>query len=220
MSCTNVKIAPSLFSADFSKMGEEVLSLERAGADMLHCDVMDGVFVPNMSFGIKMIEDIRKLTKLPLDVHLMIVDPEKYVERFAAAGADIITAHYEACRNNLAEVLKLIGKQGVKCGFAFNPDCGLNQIKEYIPLCDMVLVMSVYAGFGGQTFIKETLDSIEFVRNEIDKSKKDVLLEVDGGVDFSNSAQIKAAGANVLVSGSTIFRSHDRALAIKKLREG
>nr|MBR6777846.1 ribulose-phosphate 3-epimerase [Clostridia bacterium] len=149
----NVKIAPSILSADFSKMGEEVLSLEKNGADIVHCDVMDGVFVNNITFGIKMVEDIRKCTSLPLDCHLMIVHPEKYVERFAKAGADIITVHYEACQDNLKEVLMLIKSTGVKCGAVINPDTPVEKIKEVVPLCDMVLVMSVFPGFGGQKFI-------------------------------------------------------------------
>ena len=155
-----VKIAPSILSADFSKMGEEVKELERCGADYIHCDVMDGVFVNNITFGLKMIEDIRKETSLPLDCHLMIVNPEKYVERFAKAGADIITVHYEACREKLVEVLKLIRTAGVKCGAVINPDTPVEKIKDVLALCDMVLVMSVFPGFGGQKFIPECLDKL------------------------------------------------------------
>lgn len=219
MKNADIKIAPSILSADFSKMGEEVKDLERCGADFIHCDVMDGVFVPNITFGIKMISDIRKLTKLPLDAHLMIVNPEKYVERFAKAGADYITVHYEACGDNLKNVLELIKAQGVKCGCVINPDCDPEKIKDVIPLCDMVLVMSVFPGFGGQKFIRTSLDSVRFVKKEIEKCGKDILLEIDGGVNFENSAEIKAAGANVLVAGSTVFSCPDRAMAIRKLRE-
>ena len=152
-----IQIAPSILSADFAKMGEEVQSLEQSGADIIHCDVMDGVFVPNITFGIKMVEDLRKYTKLPFDCHLMIVHPERYVEAFAKAGADIITVHYEACQENLKEVLLQIKKVGVKCGAVINPDTPVEKIKEVIPLCDMVLVMSVFPGFGGQKFIPSTL---------------------------------------------------------------
>ena len=142
-----VMIAPSILSADFAKMGEEVRNMEECGADVIHYDVMDGVFVNNITFGLKMLEDIRPYTKLPIDAHLMIVHPEKYVERFAKAGADIITVHYEACKDNLKEVLELIRSTGVKCGAVINPDTPVDVIKDVIPLCDMVLLMSVFPGF-------------------------------------------------------------------------
>lgn len=215
----NIKIAPSILSADFSKMGEEVENLERCGADIIHCDVMDGVFVPNITFGIKMIEDLKKRTTLPLDAHLMIVHPEKYVERFAKAGADYITVHYEACGKDLIDVLKLIKAQGVKCGCVINPDCDPKNIVDALPFCDIVLVMSVFPGFGGQSFIESSLDNVRFIKRELDKSGYDIPIEIDGGVNFKNSAMIKEAGATILVAGNTVFKSEDRALAIKKLRE-
>ena len=158
-----VKIAPSILSANFAKMGEEVRSLEENGADIVHYDVMDGVFVNNITFGLKMLEDIRPLTKLPIDAHLMIVHPEKYVERFAKAGADYITVHYEACKDNLKEVLNLIKSTGVKCGAVINPDTPVEKIAKVIPLCDIVLVMSVFPGFGGQKFIPSALDKLREV---------------------------------------------------------
>lgn len=213
-----IKIAPSILSADFSKMGEEVRSLEKSGADIVHCDVMDGVFVNNITFGIKMVEDIRKETKLPLDCHLMIVNPEKYVERFAKAGADIITVHYEACQDNLKEVLTLIKSTGVKCGAVINPDTPVEKIKDEILLCDMVLVMSVFPGFGGQKFIPSALDKLREIRAIIDGSGKEIDLEIDGGVTGENVAEIKAAGANVIVAGSAIFKAENRAETIEKLR--
>ena len=213
-----IKIAPSILSADFSKMGEEVLSLEQSGADLVHCDVMDGVFVNNITFGIKMVEDLRKVTALPLDCHLMIVNPEKYVERFAAAGADIITVHYEACKDNLSEVLKLIKTSGAKCGAVINPDTPVEKIKDEILLCDMVLVMSVFPGFGGQKFIPSVLDKLREIRAIIDESGKDIDLQIDGGVTSENVAEIKAAGANVIVAGSAVFKAENRAEMIKKLR--
>ena len=213
-----VKIAPSILSADFAKMGEEVKSLEKCGADVIHCDVMDGVFVNNITFGIKMVEDIRKMTTLPLDCHLMIVQPEKYVERFAKAGADIITVHFEACQDNLKEVLALIKATGKKCGAVINPDTPVDKIKDIIPLCDMVLVMSVFPGFGGQKFIPEVLDKLREVRAIIDESGKDIDLEVDGGVTVENVEEIKAAGANLIVAGSTVFKASDRAEIIEKLK--
>ena len=213
-----VKIAPSILSADFSKMGEEVASLEANGADIVHCDVMDGVFVNNITFGIKMVEDIRKVTKLPLDCHLMIVHPEKYVERFAKAGADIITVHYEACQDNLKEVLELIKSTGVKCGAVINPDTPVEKIKDVIPLCDMVLVMSVFPGFGGQKFIPSALDKLREIRAIIDGLDKEIDLEIDGGVTAENVAEIKAAGANVIVAGSAVFKAQDRAEMIQALK--
>ena len=213
-----IKIAPSILSADFSKMGEEVQSLEKAGADVVHCDVMDGVFVNNITFGIKMVEDLRKITTLPLDCHLMIVHPEKYVERFAKAGADIITVHYEACQDNLKEVLQLIKSTGVKCGAVINPDTPVAKIAEVIPMCDMVLVMSVFPGFGGQKFIPEALDKLREVKAIVDKCGKDIDIEIDGGVGEGNVALVKEAGANVIVAGSAVFKSENRKETIAKLK--
>ena len=214
----NIKIAPSILSADFSSMGEEVKSLEQNGADVIHCDVMDGVFVNNITFGIKMVEDIRKKTSLPLDCHLMIVHPEKYVERFAKAGADIITVHWEACQDNLKEVLELIKSTGVKCGAVINPDTPVDKIRDVIPTCDMVLVMSVFPGFGGQKFIPSALDKLREIRAVIDESGKDIDLEIDGGVTAENVEEIKAAGANVIVAGSAVFKAADRAAMIASLK--
>ncbi len=213
-----IKIAPSILSADFSKMGEEVASLEKNGADLVHCDVMDGVFVNNITFGIKMVEDLRKITSLPLDCHLMIVHPEKYVERFAKAGADIVTVHYEACQDNLEEVLRLIKSTGVKCGAVINPDTPVEKIEKVIPLCDMVLVMSVFPGFGGQKFIPSALDKLRTIRKLIDESGREIDLQIDGGVTEDNVAEIKAAGANVIVAGSAVFKAENRAEIIKKLK--
>ena len=215
---SNIKIAPSILSADFSKMGEEVYSLEVNGADLIHCDVMDGVFVNNITFGIKMVEDIRKHTALPLDCHLMIVNPEKYVERFAKAGADIITVHYEACQDNLKEVLTLIKQAGAKCGAVINPDTPVEKIADVLPLCDMVLVMSVFPGFGGQKFIPEALDKLRQLRQMIDESGKEIDLQIDGGVTAENVAEIKAAGANVIVAGSAVFKAENRKEMIAKLK--
>lgn len=214
-----VQIAPSILSADFSKMGEEVRSLQASGADFIHCDIMDGVFVNNITFGIKMVEDIRKETTLPLDCHLMIVHPEKYVERFAKAGADIITVHAEACPDNLKEVLLQIKASGVKCGAVINPDTPVERIADVIPLCDMVLVMSVFPGFGGQAFIEGTLDKLREVRAIIENCDKEIDLQVDGGVGVNNAAAVREAGANVIVAGSAVFKANDRAAVIAALRE-
>ena len=214
-----IQIAPSILSANFAKMGEEVRSMEQCGADVIHYDVMDGVFVNNITFGLKMLEDIRPYTKLPIDAHLMIVHPEKYVERFAKAGADIITVHWEACQDNLKEVLQLIRSTGVKCGAVINPDTPVEKIKEVIPLCDMVLVMSVFPGFGGQKFIPECLDKLREIRAIIEESGRDIDLEIDGGITAENVAEVKAAGANVIVAGSAVFKAPDRAAMIAKLKE-
>ncbi len=219
METKKIKIAPSILSADFSKTGEEVRSLETSGADLVHCDVMDGVFVNNITFGIKMIEDLRKVTTLPLDCHLMIVHPEKYVERFVKAGADIVTVHYEACKENLKETLDLIKSADAKCGVVINPDTPVSAIEDVIPLCDMVLLMSVFPGFGGQKFIPETLEKLRLVRRFIDENGLPADLEVDGGVCAENAAQIKAAGANVLVAGSAVFKAKNRAEIIAELKK-
>ncbi len=213
-----IKIAPSILSANFVKMEEEIRSIEQSGADLVHCDVMDGVFVNNITFGMKMVEDIRKITTLPLDCHLMIVHPEKYVERFAKAGADIIMVHYEACQENLKEVLALIKSTGVKGGVVINPDTSVEKIKDVILLCDMVLVMSVYPGFGGQKFIPTALDKLREIRAIIEESGRDIDLQIDGGVTAENVAEIKQAGANVIVAGSSFFKAENRERMVKKLR--
>ncbi len=218
MKDTVIKIAPSILSADFSKMGDEVMDLEKKGADIIHVDVMDGVFVQNITFGMKMVKDIRKVTSLPLDVHLMIVEPWKYVEKFAEAGADIITVHYEACKERLEETLKLIKRTGKKCGFVINPDTPVEPVQNLVSMCDMVLVMSVFPGKGGQKFIPEVLPKVEKFRKIIDEQGLDVDLEIDGGVNFDNASLIKRSGANVLVAGNTVFTADDRALAISRLK--
>ena len=214
-----IQIAPSILSADFAIMGDEVRDLEQKGADLIHVDVMDGVFVQNITFGMKMVKDIRKITALVLDVHLMIVEPWRYVEAFAAAGADIITVHYEACKDRLKETLELIKSTGKKCGFVINPDTPVEPVKDLIELCDMVLVMSVFPGKGGQAFIPEVLPKVEQIRKIIDDSGKNIDLEIDGGVNANNAALIKSCGANVLVAGNTVFSAEDRCAMMKLLRE-
>lgn len=214
----NVKIAPSMLSADFSKMGEELARVENAGADIIHLDVMDGVFVPNITFGIKMVADLKKIATKPLDCHLMIVSPEKYVKKFAEVGADYVTVHYEACKENLANVLKLIKSCGVKCGLVINPDTPVDKIVNEIPLCDMVLVMSVFPGFGGQSFISDVLVKVSEIRDIIDKNHYNCLIEIDGGINPRTALAAKKAGCDVLVAGSSVFGAKDAAKAIADLR--
>lgn len=214
----NIKIAPSILSADFSKMGEEVENLSLVGADLVHCDVMDGVFVPNITFGIKMIADIKKHANLPLDCHLMIVNPEKYVQSFAKAGADYITVHYEACKENTLSVLKLIKSYGVKCGVAVNPDCDPKAVEDLLPYCDLVLVMSVFPGFGGQSFIESTLENVKYFKKVIEKNNLDTVIEIDGGINYETVSKAKLAGAQIIVAGSAVFSAERRDEAIKKLR--
>ncbi len=215
-----IKIAPSILSADFSKMGEEVKNLEESGADVIHCDVMDGVFVNNITFGIKMVEDLRKITKLPLDCHLMIVHPEKYAERFVKAGADYVTVHAEACGEGLEDTLKLIKNAGAKCGAVINPDTPVSAIERVLPLCDMALVMSVFPGFGGQKFIAEVLEKVRKIRRIIRENDLNCDVEIDGGINAETVKAAKDAGANVIVAGSSVFKAADRAAAISALRSG
>lgn len=206
---SKIQIAPSILSADFANMATEIKRIEQGGADLVHCDVMDGVFVPNITFGIKMVADIRNVTSLPLDVHLMIVNPEKYVQEFAKAGADYITVHYEACKDNLIEVLKLIKSTGKKCGAVINPDTPVEKIKDAITYCDMVLVMSVFPGFGGQKFIAEVLDKCKQIRKIIDDSGKNILLEIDGGVNRETINSVIESGVDIAVAGSAVFKAKD-----------
>lgn len=215
-----IKIAPSILSADFSKMGDEVKNLEESGADVIHCDVMDGVFVNNITFGIKMVEDLRKITKLPLDCHLMIVHPEKYAERFVKAGADYVTVHAEACGEGLEDTLKLIKNAGAKCGAVINPDTPVSAIERVLPLCDMALVMSVFPGFGGQKFIAEVLEKVRKIRRIIRENDLNCDVEIDGGINAETVKAAKDAGANVIVAGSSVFKAADRAAAISALRSG
>jgi len=217
------KIAPSILSADFSVMGETIKKLEKCGADLIHCDVMDGTFVEPITFGGQMIKNIRPLTKLPLDAHLMIEHPKTQVKFFAEAGADIITVHYKACakisQTYLRETLELIKSYGVKCGAVVNPDVPVENIFGVFPLCDMVLLMSVYPGYGGQKFIGEVLQKVKKAREYAVKiGRPEMDIEIDGGVTLENCKEIREAGANVLVAGSTVFKSDDMAKTIAGLR--
>jgi ribulose-phosphate 3-epimerase len=214
-----IKLAPSILSADFARLGEQVAEAARAGADYIHVDVMDGHFVPNISIGAPVVAAIRPLTSLPLDVHLMIEHPERYISEFVHAGADIITVHVEASPH-LQSTIKLIKELGAKAGVSLNPPTPISTVKEFLPHVDLVLVMSVNPGFGGQPFIPETLPRIENMRKILDDRGLSAELEVDGGINADNAPDVVKAGANVLVAGNSVFRAEDGISgAMQRLRE-
>ncbi len=212
-----VKISPSILSADFMNMESSIKMLEVAGADMIHCDVMDGVFVPNISFGMPMVKAIRQITKTILDVHLMITKPGHYIDAFSEAGADIITVHYEACAH-LHRVLQHIRSNGKLAGVSLNPATPPEVLEYVLPYVDLILCMSVNPGFGGQNFIPNSLDKLSLISKMVSKTGYDIMIEVDGGVNTINAEQIRQAGANVLVAGNAVFSSPDPATTIKILR--
>ncbi len=212
-----LRIAPSVLSADFGRLADEVRAIEAAGADYVHVDVMDGRFVPNLTLGPVIVQAIRRATKLPLDVHLMIVEPEKYIEDFARAGASILTVHAETCPH-LHRTLQQIRSAGAKPAVVINPSTSLSAIEEVLGEVSQVLLMSVNPGFGGQSFIRSTVEKVRRLRAMIDAGGFDVDIEVDGGINETTAKEVVAAGANVLVAGSYVFGSKDYGAAIQSLR--
>jgi ribulose-phosphate 3-epimerase len=214
----SIKIAPSILSADFSRLRDEIQAVEKAGADWIHVDVMDGHYVPNITIGPVVVEWVRKVTRLPLDVHLMITDPDQFAPEFIKAGADWVSIHPETCKDPHAS-LKKIRALGAKASVAVNPDVPLDKVEAYLPDTDMLLMMTVFPGFAGQAFIEDVLSKIETVRKVVEKRKLPVLIEADGGIKADNVGRVIRAGAEVIVSGSGIFKTPDYAETIRKMRQ-
>ncbi len=210
-------IAPSLLSADFGNLNRDIEMINRSNADWFHCDIMDGQFVPNMSFGFPIIEQVKKMAQKPLDVHLMIVDPDRYLERFKEAGADILTVHIEAC-THLHRTLQRIKLLGMKAGISLNPHTAVSLLEDIVAEADMVLIMSVNPGFGGQKFIENSYSKISRLREMAEKKNQNLIIQVDGGVDLTNAARLYAAGANALVAGNAVFKASNPEEAIAGLK--
>ena len=217
MSSSAIRIAPSILSADFGRLAEEVAAVEKAGADWIHCDVMDGRFVPNITIGPLVVKAVRKATRLPLDCHLMIVEPERYVDAFAEAGADGITVHVETCPH-LHRTLQHIKSLGKRAGVVLNPSTHEDTLRYVIESADLILVMSVNPGFGGQSFIPEMLPKVRAIRKMIDASKRDIDLQIDGGISVKTVRAAAEAGARVFVAGNAVFTEKSYAEAIAAIR--
>ncbi|WDV47644.1 ribulose-phosphate 3-epimerase [Clostridiaceae bacterium M8S5] len=213
-----IKISPSILSADFGNIKEDIKRVEDAGVDLLHIDVMDGSFVPNITFGQVVIKDFRKITDIPFDVHLMIDNPERYIDDFVKAGANIITVHYESTPH-VHRALQLIKSHGIKAGIALNPATPVESVKHILDMVDMVLIMTVNPGFGGQKFIEAMKDKIKQLKFMIDERSLDIDIQVDGGIKEENIAEVYECGANVFVAGSAVFNSDDINKTINKFRE-
>lgn len=210
-------VSPSLLSADFCNLAADISLINESEADWIHCDIMDGVFVPNISIGFPVVEAIKRIAGKPLDVHLMIVDPDRYLVRWKETGADILTVQYEAC-THLHRTVTEIRNLGMKAGVAINPHTPVSLLKNSLPYIDMVLIMTVNPGFGGQSFIPECYNKIKELRKMIDDGNHNVLIQVDGGIDTGNAAKLIGTGVNVLVAGNSIFNSTDPAETIRKLK--
>ena len=214
----SIKVSPSILAADFGNIERECDLIDKSDADWLHLDVMDGIFVPNISFGMPVVKAIRKMTSKPLDVHLMITQPERYIEKFIDIGSDIISFHIEAT-NKMEENISIIKSKNVKVGIAINPDTPIGNLKDIISKIDLVCLMGVHPGFAGQKFIENTFDRLKQLKALIKDSNSKALIEVDGGVNENNHMDLKSLGADVLVAGSYIFNSEDYDVVIKKLKE-
>ena len=214
----SVIVSPSLLSADFLHLSKDIEMVNRSQADWFHLDIMDGVFVPNISYGLPVVSQIKKMATKPLDVHLMIVQPERYVEAFHKAGADILTVHYEAC-THLHRTIQQIKAQGMKAGVSLNPHTPVSLLEDVIEDLDVVLLMSVNPGFGGQSFIEQTINKVDKLKKLIMESNSHTLIEIDGGVNFETGKRLVNAGADALVAGSFVFNSPDPEANIKGLKE-
>jgi ribulose-phosphate 3-epimerase len=211
-------VSPSILAADFGNLAKDVLMVNNSEADWIHCDIMDGMFVPNISFGFPVIEHVKKIARKPLDVHLMIVDPDRYLERFCSSGANILTVQYEAC-NHLHRTVSEIRNLGMKAGVAINPHTPVTLLKNTLSCIDMVLIMTVNPGFGGQSFIKESYNKIAELRKMIDEGGDKILIEVDGGIDTGNARKLVETGVNVLVAGNSVFSSGNPLETIRRLKK-
>lgn len=210
-------VAPSLLAADFGNLRDDIMMINESEADYFHCDIMDGVFVPNLSFGFPVLEQVKKYANKPLDVHLMIVEPEKYIKKYKQVGADILTVHYEAC-NHLHRVVEEIKSLGMKAGVSINPHTSVSLLENILKEVDIILIMSVNPGYGGQKYIEQSYQKISKLKEMCNNINPDVLIEVDGGVDLNNAGKLYLTGVNILVAGTTVFHAKDPKKMIRDLK--